>query len=328
MSYTGIWREQDPPFAVQLEPVEGCSLACSFCGIQSIRKNGADAMRATHGKNSAPYCFMDIGVVRKIARDTKLLDWNPRWEFAMHGEPSMHPNLPLLVRAVRAFHKTAYILVTSNGSGLFAGDRLSELMAEGVNTLALDDYVHAPNWVDRAVQKNIELDSPYPVYRYPENKAHSPHTRHSGQKIVVVKDISVNTTGTHQLTNQGGNSFTSNDSMAHARCAKPFRELSVRWDGNVALCCDDWPGRYKVGNILEMDLHELWNHPKFEAARRKLYAGQRDFGPCKGCDVRSNRVGLLPDKFGKQEMPAPDASTDAAISSAMRGKMFTLKLVP
>lgn len=31
-------------------------------------------------------------------------------------------------------------------------------------------------------------------------------------------------------------------SMNGKRCAMPFREMAIRWDGSVALCCDDWRG--------------------------------------------------------------------------------------
>ena len=45
---------QDPPNAIQVEFVEGCNLACSFCGIQSIRENEADGPNNIHGKKSGP----------------------------------------------------------------------------------------------------------------------------------------------------------------------------------------------------------------------------------------------------------------------------------
>ena len=49
---------QEPPFCIQFELTEGCNLACSFCGIQGIRDNGAHGPSNTTGKNSKPYKFM------------------------------------------------------------------------------------------------------------------------------------------------------------------------------------------------------------------------------------------------------------------------------
>lgn len=322
---------QEPPFAVQLEPTEGCSLACSFCGIQSIRDNGADADLAIHGKNSAPYRFMGLDVVNRVAVEAKRLGWNPRWEFAMHGEPTMNTMLDRMVNIVRGHHPKGYIMVTSNGSGLLgpaAAQKVQTLFDAGLNTLALDEYKHAdfiPR-LRRAISDTLTLASDIGVYNYPAMPEGNPHKRHNSKKLVFINDISENSDGNHQLTNQGGNSFRAERESLNQRCAKPFRELSVRWDGNVALCCDDWKGEYKIGNVLEMPLDQLWNHRYFDAARRELYAGNRAFGPCAGCNVRTYRNGLLPDKYGKQPMPAPTTATRAALLAAGRGKVFTIKL--
>jgi radical SAM protein with 4Fe4S-binding SPASM domain len=317
-------RPQEPPFALQVEAAEGCSLACSFCALQSIRDNGANAETGTHGKNSAPYRFMKRETARRLASEVVRLAWNPRWEFAMHGEPTMHPDLPGLVREVRTALPKASIMVTSNGSGLLKPERLFDLLHAGINTLVLDDYKHAPGWVAK-ITELLDMCS-VPFTYYPDDLTVSPHARHSGQRIVVICDISDNASGNHQLTNQGGCSFNGLKEPLAERCAKPFRELSVRWDGNVALCCDDWRGEYKIANVLSMPLDDVWNHPHFDAARRRLYAKDRAFGPCKGCDVRTYRNGLLPDKMGKEAMPAPDTASEAHLRAAMRGRVFSIKL--
>lgn len=322
--------EVPSPFAIQLEPTEGCSLACSFCGIQAIRNNGADAQLGIHGKNSAPYKYMTTRTVEEVARQAAELGWNPRWEFAMHGEPTMHPDLPALVAAVRRWHGKGCIMVTSNGSGLLKNPeaQVKALFAAGVNTLALDDYKHSGGWVPRicaALEEDVLGAQHWKTFRYPAQKDGNPHQRHSGMKLVIINDISDNSTGTHQLTNQGGNSFARITEPLAERCAKPFRELSIRWNGNVALCCDDWKGAYKIGNVLSLPLRDIWYHPAFEAARRKLYYRDRAFGPCAGCNVRTVRNGLLPDKLGKGKMDEPDAASELWLHAAMAGDPYSVK---
>jgi MoaA/NifB/PqqE/SkfB family radical SAM enzyme len=325
-----INTEVPAPYAIQLEPVEGCSLGCSFCAIQSIRDNGASADKGVHGKNSAPYRFMPVSTVERVAEQAAELGWNPRWEFAMHGDPSMNKSLTEMIAVIRRHHKRGYIMVTSNGSGFLKDtqDKVEALFDAGLNTLALDDYEHSGGWVPQIVKTlgaRFCLERNIAPYRYPRELDGNPHRRHHGRKLVVINDISHNEDGTHQLTNQGGNSFSAG-ALLEERCAKPFRELSVRWDGNVALCCDDWPGIYKIGNVNTMPLDEIWYHPRFEAARRRLYAADRSFGPCDGCNVRTKRNGLLPDKLGKGDMLPPDAESNQLIKEALRGKVFTIKL--
>jgi hypothetical protein len=69
-------------------------------------------------------------------------------------------------------------------------------------------------------------------------------------------------------------------------------------------------------------LDEVWNGDAMYAARVKLYHGERDFGPCAKCDATSYRVGLLPDKLGKQTLPKPDAKVKAMLAKALAGKPY------
>lgn len=320
--------EQTPPFTLQIEPAEGCTLACSFCALQAIRTNGADANAGVHGKASGPFRFMKLATAQRIASEVNRLRWNPRIEFAMHGEPTAHQGLADIIQLFRRLLPKVSLMVTSNGSGLLTGAQVGKLFDAGLNTLAFDAYKHAA-WKERslnALQSYSDLFS-VPLLHYPENGDASPHKRFFKKRIVVIADITDNTTGTHLLTNQGGNVFKSTPNALHERCAKPFRELSFRWDGNVAVCCDDWEGVYKIGNINSMDLNVLWNHPRFYAARQALYAGERVLlAPCNKCNVTTYRNGLLPDKFGKESLPLPDMTTIEVLVHSNAGKPFSEKL--
>lgn len=317
---------QEPPFAIQIEPVEGCSLACSFCALQSIRDNGAETATGTHGKNSAPYRFMTSDTAQAIANGIRISKWNPRIELAMHGEPTMHPDLHHIISVLRGHLPKHYIMLTTNGSGLLKEGAVAKLFNAGLDTLAWDEYKHA-TWNEKVYEVlwNYTIDNLIPFWKYPEVKEANPHHRYKGQRVIIINDISDNTDGTHKITNQGGNSGP-RESLEQ-RCAKPFRELSIRWDGNVALCCDDWKGQYKIGNVHDMPLDALWNHPRFDAARRFLWRGMRaDLTPCNGCNVRTYRNGLLPDKKGKLHMPAITDETYKLAKQAIGGKVFSIKL--
>ena len=68
---------QDPPNSIQIEFVEGCNLACSFCGIQSIRENEADGPSNEHGKASAPYKNLNIQTATRICKEIQCVGTNP-----------------------------------------------------------------------------------------------------------------------------------------------------------------------------------------------------------------------------------------------------------
>jgi MoaA/NifB/PqqE/SkfB family radical SAM enzyme len=319
--------KQPAPYSLHLEPVEGCSLACSFCALQAVRDNGADWKTGTHGKNSVPYRFADPAMFDLIGREAVNLGWtNPRVEIDGRGEPTMHPKLPEIIGSLRARLPKAYFLLTTNGSGLIKAGRIDALFKAGLDTLAFDRYQHAA-WKDEVsgLLRWYGHEHCVPIYEYPESNEGNPHQRHKGQRIVIIQDISQNHSGTHKVTNQGGNSGARE--TIEQRCAKPFRDLFIRWDGNVAICCDDWKGQYKIANVNKVGLDGVWHHPRLDAARRMLWRGRRgDIEVCSGCNVKTFRNGLLPDKYGKDRMPAVTGETYDLIKEAQRGKVFSSKL--
>lgn len=312
---------QDPPFCVQIEPTQGCNLRCSFCGINGIK--GAERT----------YDYMSVKTAEAIASQMADADWNSRIELAMHGETSLNPNINEIVAVFRKHLPKASILMLSNGGGL-ADDPIAKIGAlfdAGLNTLAIEEYQNiklVPKIIARINKdynsyKRMLWDS---FYIYPEQKEGNPHARqhHKARRLVHVRPIDLNTSGNHAtLNNHAGSGGPRNDKAAGRACAKPFRELSFRWDGSTAVCCNDWRGNLPTGNIHREGLAGIWQGAVMQAARRKLLIGERDFGPCKGCDALSYRTGLLPDKYGRESLPKPTRKDSELLAAASAGKPLT-----
>jgi radical SAM protein with 4Fe4S-binding SPASM domain len=317
--------KQEPPFAVQVELSEGCNLYCDFCGLQGIRDI-----------KEKDFKFMDPAVAKSIAAQIRDLEWNPRIEFAMHGEPTMNPNYIDIVKRFRKRLPRHHIMMTSNGGGLLRPpgivESLTQLFDAGLNVFAFDAYeyvkikdkIDAALFGDKAFGENGEEAFGFEVHRYPDEKEFSPHNRygHTARMFIRIQDISVAEKGTHSsLNNHCGAGAPGLKEPLTARCAKPFRELSIRWNGDVAICCNDWRGVFKVGNVVNDGLQEVWHHERFNAARRFLMQGDRgSVSPCNVCDAKSYRVGLLPDKKGRQTLRAPNDKDRALVKEATKGK--------
>jgi MoaA/NifB/PqqE/SkfB family radical SAM enzyme len=311
---------QDAPFAVQVELSEGCNLYCDFCGLQGIR--------TIKEKN---FKFMTEHSAKLIALQIKDAGWNPRIEFAMHGEPTMNPDYIAIVEIFRWYLPKHHIMMTSNGGGLLRPPgiipSLTELFEAGLNIFAFDayEYVKIKDKIDAALGEAKTL--PFDVHRYPEEKEFSPHTRYGPKtrKFIRIQDISVAVAGTHSsLNNHCGAGSKPLKKPMQARCAKPFREMSIRWNGDVAICCNDWRGIYKCGNVVRQGLVNTWQSTQFNAARKYLMQGDRAaLNPCRICDAKSYRIGLLPDKFGKVNLGIPKDDDKAVAAFAASGLSYT-----
>lgn len=329
----GMKYKQEPPFCIQVELTEGCNLYCDFCGLQGIR-----------GKKFKSYKFLTIATAKKLAKQIADAGWNARIEFAMHGEPTMNLYMLDIISIFRQALPNNQLMMTSNGGGLLRDPQvmIESLFNCGLNVLALDSYESVkivPKIEDKLyivdevpvedgekpVTYSMNSDK-FKVYRYPEDKDASPHKRWpKGTKaLIIVKDISVAVNGVHAtLNNHCGAGAPLNNKAAGKRCAKPFREISVRWNGAVALCCNDWRGVYKCGNVTKDSIEAIWQGAQFSAARKFLYHGLRVFPPCQGCDALSYRVGFLPDKKGQVSLPKPTTKDKRMVSHATSGRPYT-----
>lgn len=305
----------DPPNAVQIELTEGCNLYCSFCGLQGIRT-----------KEDKCFKFLSIEMAEVIADRLVESGWNSRIEFAMHGEPTMNPEWKEILSLFRTELPDLPMMLTTNGGGFLIGDIVTNLRTalSYMNVVAIDAY----EYVNIATKLREAAKGRMIFWEYPEEPESNPHRRRDryDHDLVFIKDISVATKGTHSsLTNHCGAAGPLVETAK--RCAKPFRELSIRWDGHIALCCNDWRGAYMVGSIAQSPLEAIWRAPAMLAARRKLYHKLRDFGPCKGCNATSYRVGLLPDKKGKLDLPLPDENDLRVIEEALEQGPYTVPVL-
>lgn len=335
------YRTQEPPFNVTLELTEGCNLSCPMCAVQAIQERQGKGMK-----------YMAMETIESVMSQVAALGWNCRVGFAMRGEPTLHPRCADMIAVVRRHLPRTHITVLTNGGGLLGKPgpvaRVRALFDAGVNVLGLDDYenvnivpkiiaAHEEEWGKLKSGATYGGINPgdanvhrFTFYKYPEDLRGNPHQRRTrGSRVLVqIRDIVAQSKdkkiGNHgKVFNYAGLAFPPNDSMKGKRCHHPFRQLAIRYDGSVAICCNDWLGTYKCGNVLTDGVEAVWQGAAMGAAREMLIRGKREMPPCEGCDHRSYRVGLLPDLTGQGRLHRPDEQTAADVRRAVAGEPYT-----
>lgn len=309
---------QDCPNTIKIELTKGCNLKCDFCSIHIIQKSP--------GK----YKFMSIKTAKKLAKDIKESEWTSKIEFTMRGEPLANPNTVDIINIFRNECPKTQLMVTTNGlmllrkPGVFI--RIDELFDAGLNILAVDCYEVAKKAWSKI--KEYEYEDVLVVW-YPGS--YSPNIRYpvKHRKIILIDDIGASNSGrvgSRKLSNHTGTASPPLTTSLEKRCARPFRELAIFYDGKVPICCNDWRGKYKCGDSIKNSICSIWQGEEFNSARKILYSKNRNFDPCIGCDNVSFRVGILPDKLGKKNMGKPTKKDFNIAKEASKGKDYTVTI--
>lgn len=288
------------PWSIQVELVEGCNRMCKFCGIHGIRDGVGN------------YKMMPMDVAIAIVDGCSTFCPNARYEFAMHGEPTMHPQYLEIISRFREALPKAQLQMTTNGRVFMKSQewmqvKIEELLDAGLDFVLLDTY-YPERDVLREMAYALECIEVLDFYNDMVPRHMSPwhnHHRKLHDTVILLDDLLDNNgkARSRVIYNHAGNSgmIPALDVPLGKTCTLPFREMAFRWDGSVSLCCHDWGDEYHIANILEMSIDSIWNHDRFNAARRFLRHKMRAFNPCSRCDIGSGgRSGLLP----KMEYPS------------------------
>ena len=279
------------PWSVQISLVEGCNRLCTFCGLNGIRSSAGG------------YEFMNEITAHCSAGGIAALCPGARVEFAMHGEPTMHPDFIRRVQLFRSYLPKAQFMLTTNGRKWLrrVEQRAEEAFRAGIDIIVLDTY--EPERL-RLQQEAFAIKSFRVLDFYGNEEGPSPwnnHLRNVRRTLIVVDDIGERTgeKKNRTLMNHAGNAKDDRCPPTvkplSKTCTLPFREVTICHNGDFNICCMDWGHEYTCGNVQTSSLHDICFCAAFMAARRALGSKNRGFSPCDRCNAGSgSRSGLLP----------------------------------
>ena len=71
----------------------------------------------------------------------------------------------------------------------------------------------------------------------------------------------------------------------------PFYQIVVDYDGSVLMCAHDWGKMFIAGNAFQDNISSIWSSKKLNGVRKMLLNSNRNFGPCRKCDVKGDVMG-------------------------------------
>ena len=69
------------------------------------------------------------------------------------------------------------------------------------------------------------------------------------------------------------------------QCNYPMYTIFMDYNGDCLICPDDWKKKKIIGNANLKKIYDIWIDQKFHEVRKRLLKLDRNYDPCKECDV-------------------------------------------
>ena len=241
-------RFEPAPWSVALETAAPCNRSCSYCPVSLHPRSG-----------EMPRPLFD-----KIISDLASLGFSRTLSFHFYNEPLLDPRLPAWVQHARSRLPRAHLDLSTNGDHL-TSSRISELFQAGLDGMHIS--LHSAS---AAKHVGDVLDS-----------------IHDGDRArVTVQSMFDREEKGEFLYNRiemAEAETRSGPSLSLGVGCSQVNSLMIDFEGNTALCCNDFFAANGHGSLRDVSVRELWRQSR--TVRREIYLGRYDKPICKICNV-------------------------------------------
>ncbi len=201
--------------------------------------------------------FMPTSVIDRIIVGLKNMRFGGLISLSGYGEPTFHPQM---IEFVQKLSKICMVDIVTNGTTLNSW-MLSKLLLSGINKILVSAY-----------SEKVALDM-----------------------TDLFKDVSPNKyeirpryIKNFKVTNRGG------CMKGHGNrnpCWYLAYSMMIDYNGDVMLCPQDFSRDVRYGNVMGLDLKEIWTSHEMTKRRFELFDGRHKIRPCTKCNVVGTEQG-------------------------------------
>jgi len=266
------------PAVYIVETTNACNVHCIMCPTHRIPVSSKGHM------NEATFTHI-INTIAPFAELTMLY---------FMGEPTLHPEFPVFLAIARAGLR-GRIVVSTNGTllndinvrALLSNSDIIIVCIDRWNKLAYERIRHGSNFenvilgTERLLQERGSSSAPIVVVKLLDIALKNDSLRDMDaeqESFVAHWDARgalpvagwLNTwAGQLPLLDRLRRRDTPYVMTKRTPCADLWFKMVVNWRGEVVLCCHDWSYSTAIGNLLQLNLEEIWHSDSMKEIRQR-----------------------------------------------------------
>jgi len=252
------------PSAIEISPSGTCNRVCAFCP-----RSDPDYPDLKE--------FVTPALLDKLVSQAAEAGFAGIFIFSGFAEPLIDVNIYDLVALVRRRLPKTHIELVTNGDPLNEA-RLRRLFDSGLSLILISVY-DGPEDFERL--QALCRDAGLEEGRYVVRKRYLPPE----------EDFGITMSNRAGMMENAEHSRPSLSQALQRDCYYPSYEFFMDYNGDVLLCAHDWGKKLIVGNLNDRGFMDLWTSKLMMTVRRRVLNGDRNFDPCRICDVDGTLIG-------------------------------------
>jgi len=274
-----------------IEIASKCNRTCYFC---------------PNGYNQREDAFMPEATVAHLLEELSRLKYKGRLEWYIYNEPTRDPRLKAFIKQARVQVPGACQMINTNGDYFKGPFDIAALFEAGLNQMQINIYsardaekdekkfakgveqakareALLQSWVDKVKEPLGLCDESLYLNIGPWKRACKVVAKYGIRPTTKNSEVE----GPNYFANRSGNIPDFRPALPEPlrkMCVRPFRFLNINYNGEALLCCNDYAGVVKIGNVDDHSLEELWNSEVLNRYRIKLLGKARNAKLCAACD--------------------------------------------
>jgi radical SAM protein with 4Fe4S-binding SPASM domain len=305
-SYTGLIRNGKAlpfPRKIQIQTISSCNGRCIFCPYDKVNKNLSQGI-------------MEETLFRKIIDEATASPYLAEVLLELHNEPLSDNRIFQLIKYIKTKDKTKACTLVTNGE-LIEKYKVSEILASEVDRLVISLNAYSAETYERIcpgldferVKRNIikllteielknKLELNFVVMEQNRQEIHQAlaywkregartRTLTLSNRAGALKNFTQMKPRTSKAAAERSDTawkYLVNKMRQITGCYSPFLEMSILFNGDVILCCQDWNRTTILGNLYRASIKEIWNSDELNKIRRLIMKKQySQIAACKHC---------------------------------------------